>query len=187
MIHYEKKIETLCVYCGSSTGTNPNHVTITHELGLKIASRNMTLIYGAGGIGLMTELADTVLGSNGKVIGVITKHLVNKEVQHKNLSETILVNSMHQRKQAMFERSDAFVILPGGLGTLDEFFETLTWKQIGLHNKPIVILDSLCYWAPLKELLQHTIKEGFTPITSKSLYYTVQSVDELFEVLEEAS
>ena len=81
MIHYEKKIETLCVYCGSSTGTNPNHVTITHELGLKIASRNMTLIYGAGGIGLMTELADTVLGSNGKVIGVITKHLVNKEVR----------------------------------------------------------------------------------------------------------
>ena len=94
---------------------------------------------------------------------------------------------MHQRKQAMFERSDAFVILPGGLGTLDEFFETLTWKQIGLHNKPIVILDSLCYWAPLKELLQHTIEEGFTPISSKSLYYTVQSVDELFEVLEEAS
>ncbi len=178
-----KEIETICVYCGSNTGNKPYHVTIAHELGFKIASQDITLIYGAGGIGLMNELADAVLKANGNVVGVITKHLVNKEVQHKTLSETVLVNSMHQRKQIMYERSDAFVILPGGFGTLDEFFEILTWKQIGLHKKPIVILDSHYYWNPLKELLQHTIQEGFTPNTSRSLYHIAHSVDEVFEII----
>ena len=179
-----KKIQTLCVYCGSHSGNNPNHATIAQELGVQIARRDINLIYGAGGIGLMTEVANAVLEANGTVTGIITKHLVNKEVQHNNLSEIVLVDSMHQRKQAMYERSDAFVILPGGLGTLDEFFEILTWKQIGLHKKPIVILDSFCYWNPLTILLRHTIQEGFAPTTSKSLYSLARSVDELFEIIE---
>lgn len=179
-----KKIETICVYCGSHSGNNPKHAAIAQNLGVAIASRNMTLVYGAGGIGLMTQLADAVLEANGRVVGIITKHLVNKEVQHKNLSDIILVDNMHQRKQAMYEQSDAFVILPGGFGTLDEFFEILTWKQIGLHEKPIIILNSLCYWDPLTKLLQHAVQEGFAPKASKQPYSIAQNINDLFEIIE---
>ena len=180
------RIEALCVYCGSNKGTDPRHAVLARALGAEIAARGITLVYGAGGIGLMTEIADAVLAAQGRVVGVIPSHLARAEVQHGGLSETILVDSMHQRKEIMFERADAFAILPGGLGTLDEFFEILTWRQIGLHDKPVVILDSAGYWAPLRALLDAVVAEGFAPPATHALYHVAESVAEMFEVLEAA-
>ena len=181
-----KRIEALCVYCGSNKGKDPRHAALARTLGGEIAARGITLVYGAGGIGLMTEVADAVLAAGGRVVGVIPSHLAHAEVQHGGLSETILVDSMHQRKEIMFKRADAFAVLPGGLGTLDEFFEILTWRQIGLHDKPVVILDSDGYWAPLRVLLDAVVTEGFAPPKTHGLYHVAESVAELFDVLEAA-
>ena len=181
-----KRIEALCVYCGSSKGKDPRHAALARTLGGEIAARGITLVYGAGGIGLMTEVADAVLAAGGRVVGVIPSHLARAEVQHGGLSETILVDSMHQRKEIMFKRADAFAVLPGGLGTLDEFFEILTWRQIGLHDKPVVILESDGYWAPLRALLDAVVVEGFAPPNAHGLYHVAESVAELFDVLEAA-
>ncbi len=178
------RIEALCVYCGSSKGNDARHAELARALGGEIAARGITLVYGAGGIGLMTEVADAVLAAKGQVVGVIPDHLARTEVQHGGLSETILVHSMHQRKEIMFKRADAFAVLPGGLGTLDEFFEILTWRQIGLHDKPVVILDSGGYWAPLHALLDAVVTEGFAPPGAHALYHVAESVSELFEVLD---
>ncbi len=181
-----KKIKALCVYCGSNKGKDPRHAVLARALGGEIAARGISLVYGAGGIGLMTEVADAVLAANGHVVGVIPNHLARDEVQHGGLSETILVDSMHQRKEIMFKRADAFAVLPGGLGTLDEFFEILTWRQIGLHGKPVVILESGGYWAPLRALLDAVVAEGFAPPTAHGLYHVAESVTELFDILDAA-
>ena len=181
-----KQIEALCVYCGSSKGKDPRHAILARALGGEIAARGLSLIYGAGGIGLMTEVADAVLAANGHVVGVIPNHLARDEVQHGGLSETILVDTMHQRKEIMFNRADAFAVLPGGLGTLDELFEILTWRQIGLHGKLVVILDSGGYWAHLRALLDAVVAEGFAPPSAHGLYHVAESVAELFYILEAA-
>lgn len=181
-----KRIEALCVYCGSNKGNDPRHADLARTLGGEIAARGVTLVYGGGGIGLMTEVADAVLAAGGRVVGVIPSHLARVEVQHGGLSETILVDSMHQRKEIMFKRADAFAVLPGGLGTLDEFFEILTWRQIGLHDKPVVILESDGYWAPLRALLDAVVAEGFAPPKAHALYHVAESVAELFDFLEAA-
>ena len=181
-----KQIEALCVYCGSSKGKDPRHAIFARALGGEIAARGLSLIYGAGGIGLMTEVADAVLAANGHVVGVIPNHLARDEVQHGGLSETILVDTMHQRKEIMFNRADAFAVLPGGLGTLDELFEILTWRQIGLHGKLVVILDSGGYWAHLRALLDAVVAEGFAPPSAHGLYQVAESVAELFDILEAA-
>lgn len=181
-----KRIEALCVYCGSHKGNDPRHAALARALGVEVAARGITLVYGAGGIGLMTEVADAVLAAEGRVVGVIPSHLARAEVQHGGLSETILVDSMHQRKEVMFKHADGFAVLPGGLGTLDEFFEILTWRQIGLHDKPVVILDSGGYWAPLRALLDAVVSEGFAPPQAHALYHVAESVAEMFEILEAA-
>ncbi len=181
-----KRIEALCVYCGSKMGNDPRHAALARALGAEIAARGITLVYGGGGIGLMTEVADAVLAAKGRVVGVIPSHLARAEVQHGGLSEAILVDSMHQRKEIMFKRADAFAVLPGGLGTLDEFFEILTWRQIGLHDKPVVILDSAGYWAPLRALLDAVVAEGFAPPAARALYHVAESVTQMFQVLEAA-
>ncbi len=181
-----KRIEALCVYCGSNKGKDARHAALARALGAEIAARGITLVYGAGGIGLMTEVADAVLAAKGRVVGVIPNHLARVEVQHGGLSETVLVDSMHQRKEIMFRRADAFAVLPGGLGTLDEFFEILTWRQIGLHDKPVVILESAGYWAPLRALLDAVVAEGFAPPSAHALYQVADSVARMFEILEAA-
>ncbi len=181
-----KKLEALCVYCGSAKGKDPRHAALARALGNEIAARDITLVYGGGGIGLMTEVADAALAGGGHVVGVIPKHLARAEVQHGGLSETITVDSMHARKELMFLRADAFAVLPGGFGTLDEFFEILTWGQIGLHDKPIVILDSDNYWAPLHALLDGVVDEGFASPTAHGLYQVAESISALFALLEAA-
>ncbi len=181
-----KQINALCVYCGSNKGTDSRYTDLARALGTELAARDIALVYGAGGIGLMTEVADAVLAGKGEVVGVIPDHLARAEVQHGGLSETIIVDSMHQRKQIMFERADGFVVLPGGLGTLDEFFEILTWRQIGLHDKPVVILDCAGYWSALKALLDQVVEQGFASPSSHNLYQFADSVAQLFDILEAA-
>ena len=181
------KSKSLCVYCGSQAGGNPAHAAVARGLGRELARRGITLVYGAGGIGLMALLADAVLAGGGKVIGVIPEHLARREVLHSELTETIVTDDMHRRKQAMFDRADGFVVLPGGFGTLDEFFEVLTWKQLGLHDKPVVILDNEGYWAPLLALLDHVCAEGFAPPATGGLATVVRTMDELFRTLEGAA
>ena len=177
-------IASLCVFCGSQTGRNPAHAEVARSLGTQFARRGITLVYGSGGIGLMAVLADAVLAGGGKVIGVIPEHLARLEVAHPGLTETLVTGDMHQRKRAMFDRSDGFVVLPGGFGTLDEFFEVLTWKQLGLHDKPVVVFDSAGYWAPLRAMLDHTAAEGFAAPANLDLAAVVYSVDELFQTLD---
>ena len=177
-------IASLCVFCGSQTGRNPAHAEAARSLGTALARRGITLVYGAGGIGLMAVVADAVLAGGGKAVGVIPEKLERLEVAHPGLTETVVTEDMFRRKRIMLDRADGFVILPGGYGTLDEFFEVLTWKQLGLLDKPIVVLDSEGFWGPLCDLLDHVSGEGFAPPAAPGLATVVSTVDELFRVLD---
>ncbi|MCY4406133.1 MAG: TIGR00730 family Rossman fold protein [Rhodospirillaceae bacterium] len=177
-------IASLCVFCGSQTGRNPAYAAVARSLGAALAQRRITLVYGAGGIGLMGVVADAVLAGGGKAIGVIPEKLESLEVAHPGLTETVVTKDMFRRKRIMLDRADGFVILPGGYGTLDEFFEVLTWKQLGLLDKPIVVLDSEGYWGPLLDLLDQVSAEGFAPPATSGLATVVNSIDELFIALD---
>ena len=177
-------VASLCVFCGSQTGGNPAHAEAARSLGAALARRGITLVYGAGGIGLMGVVADAALAGGGKVVGVIPEHLESLEVAHPELTEMVITEDMFSRKRTMFDRSDGFVVLPGGFGSLDEFFEVLTWKQLGLLDKPLVVLDSEGFWGPLLDLLDHVSAEGFAPPATSRLATVVRSTDELFRVLD---
>ena len=178
-----RTIRSLCVYCGSREGHDPAYRREATALGAGLAARGISLIYGAGGIGLMNVVADAVLDGGGVAIGVIPRHLAALELKHSGLTETVLVDTMHERKQHMFERADAFAVLPGGFGTLDEFFEILTWKMLGLHQKPIFLVDGGGYWRPLVGLIDHVIGEGFADRTTRELISVVSGADGLFEAI----
>jgi uncharacterized protein (TIGR00730 family) len=180
-----RRIRSLCVYCGSREGTEPRHRRAATALGAGLAARGITLVYGAGGIGLMNVVANAVIAGGGVAIGVIPRHLAALELKHHGLTETVLVDTMHERKQHMFERSDAFAVLPGGFGTLDELFEMLTWKMLGLHGKPIFLVNSAGYWEPLVRLIDQIIAEGFAPPETRQLLVVVPSVEALFEAIDE--
>jgi len=154
-------MHTLCVYCGSNAGGSPAYAEAAKALGTRLAEDGLRLVYGGGNVGLMGILANAVLDADGEVIGVIPGQLVEWEVAHKNLTELIVVDSMHQRKQRMFELADGFVALPGGFGTLDEMFEMLTWRQLGLGHKPCAFLDVNGFWQPLMAMLEHMVAERF--------------------------
>lgn len=180
------QISSLCIYCGSQKGRDPAHTALATAIGRRVAERGMTLVYGGGGIGLMTVAADAALAAGGRVVGVIPTHLAEAEIRHEGLSELLLTESMHERKAAMFDRADAFAILPGGLGTLDEFFEILTWRQIGLHDKPVVVVENAGYWAPLKAMIDHVVAEGFASERARALVTFVDGADGLFAALDAA-
>src|SRR5882724_11747956 len=148
-------VKRLCVYCGSSDRVAAAYREAARRLGTILAASGIELVYGGGRIGLMGLVANAALEAGGRVIGIIPAHLHDAEIGHSGVSELIVVGSMHERKQRMFEMSDAFAVLPGGLGTLDEAFEIITWKQLSLHDKPVVILDVAGYWAPLVALIEH--------------------------------
>ena len=177
---------SICVYCGSKSGENPVHARIARDLGKRIASEGLRLIFGGGSIGLMGILADAVIDSGGEVIGIIPTKLNSPEVGHSRIKDLRIVDNMHERKQLMFNLSDAFICLPGGLGTLDEAFEIITWKQLGYHNKPIVIIDSENYWKNLFSLVEDIIEEGFADSKIKKLYSIVSKVDDVFPILRES-
>ena len=177
------KTSSICVYCGSSTGNQPVFVEQANSLGREIARRGIRLVYGGGRVGLMGVCADAALSAGGEVVGIIPEHLERKEVGHAQVSELIVVGSMHERKSRMSDMSDAFVVLPGGLGTLDETFEIITWKQLRLHDRPIVLLDIDGYWQPLLQLISAQVDAGFVRPEHAQLYSVVSSVDAVFDVL----
>ncbi len=177
------KISSLCVFCGSKTGADSAHEAAAHRLGELMAGRGVTLVYGGGRIGLMGVVADAILASGGKVIGVIPEFLKDLEVGNDSVSEQIVTKSMHERKTRMFELSDGFVVLPGGLGTLDETLEIVTWKQLRLHSKPIVVLNSGGYWSALQELVRSTIDGGFAHPAVEELFTMVDGAEDVFPAL----
>ena len=156
---------SLCVFCGARFGVDPATRDTAVGLGRLLVAEDITLVYGGGGVGLMGLVANAVLDSGGRAIGIIPNFLLQREAGHPKLTETVVVETMHERKLQMFERSDAFVVLPGGIGTLEEFFEVLSWRTLGLHSKPIVIIDQGGYWQPLAALLRNVVEGGFAERT----------------------
>jgi uncharacterized protein (TIGR00730 family) len=154
-------LKRLCVFCGSSFGVNPAYVKAAIDLGNAIAKRNICLVYGGARVGLMGEIASTVIRAKGEVIGVIPKDLVEKEVAHNDLSDLRIVGTMHERKSLMAELSDGFIALPGGFGTMEEIFEAITWAQLSFHDKPCGFLNIKGYYNDLIKFLDHSVEENF--------------------------
>ena len=155
------ELRRVAVFCGSNHGSDPAYAVAATAVGELLADRGIGLVYGGGDVGLMGVVADAVLAGGGHVNGVIPKHLWDKEVGHTGLSELLVVDSMHERKLAMADRSDAFVALPGGVGTFEELFEAITWTQLGIHEKPVGLLDVAGFYAPLLAFLDSTVDRGF--------------------------
>ena len=177
-------IKSLCVFCGASDAVDPAYRDAATHLGTLMAAAGIELVFGGGRIGLMGLLATAVIRGGGRVTGFIPRHLHQLEVGSRQpLGELHVVETMHERKALMFDRSDAVAVLPGGLGTLDETFEVLTWKQLGLHDKPIVIVDVLDYWAPLLHQIETIIASGFAPRSSLQLMRVVKTADEVLPLL----
>lgn len=179
-------ISTVCVYCGSSNNVAQSFKTIAHDAATALAERNLRLVYGGGHVGLMGIVADAGLKAGAEVIGIIPEHIRSKEVQHNGLTQLHVVPDMHTRKRMMVERSDAFVILPGGLGTLDETFEIITWKMLKLHNKPIIIFNFQGFWDPLLALIDNIVKEKFLS-ADLGLYSVANTVDEMLTLLGDST
>jgi uncharacterized protein (TIGR00730 family) len=174
-------IRRLCVYAGSSLGSHPAYAVAARELAGLLAARGIGLVYGGGAVGLMGVLADTVLAAGGEAIGVIPQALVDREVGHRGLSELHVVASMHERKALMAELSDGFVAVPGGLGTLEELIEVHTWSRLGLHRKPMGVLDVRGYYDPLVAMLDHAVREGFLHEAHRAALLVADDAGELLE------
>ncbi|SDG22246.1 TIGR00730 family Rossman fold protein [Alloyangia pacifica] len=172
---------SVCIYCGSRHGTASSYATDAKSLGTSIAQQGWRLVYGAGDVGLMGEVARAAQEAGGGTFGVIPTHLLAREVGKTDLTRFVITETMHERKKVMLMNADAVVLMPGGAGSLDEFFEALTWRQLGLHAKPIVLLDTEGFWAPLKAMLEHIVAQGFA---EASLLDFVQSADSPEGVME---
>lgn len=179
-------LRSVCVFCGSRSGDDPAFAAEARALGQVIAAEGWRLVYGAGDVGLMGEVARAAQSAGARTMGVIPTHLMAREQGRRDLSQLVITEDMHERKKVMFMNSDAIVVLPGGAGSLDEFFEVLTWRQIGLHRKPIFLLDTGGYWQPLAALLDQVIARGFAEETMKLYYTTVPDVPSLAARLREA-
>lgn len=177
-------IKTVTVFCGSSSGSNPAYTETARELAAEIVKRGIKLVYGGASVGLMGIIADTVLAAGAQVVGVIPRYLLEKEVGHTGLSELFVVESMHERKAKMGEMADAFITLPGGLGTLEEFFEVVSWAQLGLHTKPCVLLNTAGYFNGLVRMLDHAVTQGFIKQMHRELILVAQSPAEVLSLAE---
>lgn len=176
---------SVCVYCGSSNLVAQKFKISAHAIGTELAKRGSRVVYGGGHVGLMGIIADSALKAGGQVVGIIPEHIRNQEVQHNYLTELHIVPDMHTRKRMMVERAEAFIILPGGLGTLDEVFEIITWKKLKLHNKPIIVFNQDGYWDGMISLIGKTIEEGFSQPHDGTLFDVVGTVEALFAILDE--
>lgn len=177
-------LRSVCVYCASSTGSNERIVESTIALGKLLADRNIRLVYGGGAVGLMGLIADTVLEAGGEVTGIIPLALFPKEVAHQGCTELITVDTMHERKQLMFERSDAFIALPGGFGTLEEIAEVTTWAQIGMHQKPVGILNIDGYWDGLLSFFDRAVDDQLLKEQNNQLLQRASNPTEMLDLLE---
>jgi uncharacterized protein (TIGR00730 family) len=174
---------SVCVFCGSRMGRDPAFADAARETGAMLARHSWRLVYGAGDVGLMGEVARAAQSAGGPTFGVIPTHLLGMEVGKRDLSTFVITEDMHERKKVMFMNSDAIVVLPGGAGSLDEFFEVLTWAQIGLHRRPIFVVDVAGYWQPLTALINHMIAHGFADASLRTLYRTVPDIPALQDAL----
>jgi hypothetical protein len=177
------EVRSVCVFCGSRPGARPEFLEAATAFGTELARRGLTLVYGGASVGLMGAVADAALAAGGRVVGVLPGFMSAKELAHKGLTELHSVGSMHERKALMAERSDAFVALPGGFGTLDELFEITTWAQLGLHRKPMGLLDTRGFFQPLVALARHLAAEGFVPAEQAVPYAVSDSPVELVDRL----
>lgn len=177
-------MKRVCVFLGSSAGLHPQYAEVAKQLGRELVRRRLGLVYGGANLGLMKIVADTVLAEGGEVIGVIPKMLVEKEIAHEGLTELRVVDSMHERKAIMADLADGFIALPGGLGTFEEFFEVLTWAQLGLHTKPCGLLDACGYFSHLIQFLDHAVAERFLRQENRDLLLWATEADKLLDLLE---
>ena len=173
----------VCVYCGSRPGASPQYTSDAVMLGQHIAQMGWRLVYGAGDVGLMGDVARATQDAGGDTFGVIPTHLLDLEVGKRDLTTFVVTETMHERKKVMFMNADAIVVLPGGAGSLDEFFEVLTWRQLGLHVKPIFLLNTEGYWQPLVDLIDHTVEHGFADASLRGFVEVVEDVDSLISRL----
>lgn len=178
-------MQRICVFCGSNRGARPDYTAAARTLGAALVKNGLSLVYGGGRVGLMGELADAVLAAGGHAIGVIPRNLVLREVGHAGLSELHVVESMHERKALMADLADAFIALPGGLGTLEEVFEIWTWAQLGVHSKPVGFLDVAGYYAPLMSFLDHAAAEQFVRPQHRAIALVEQDADTLLASLRQ--
>ncbi|NJD60046.1 MAG: TIGR00730 family Rossman fold protein [Anaerolineales bacterium] len=176
-------MQSVCVYCGSSDKMGEAYLRSAREMGIAIAKRAMTLVYGAGSTGMMGAVADGALGAGGEVIGVIPGMFATPTLMHNGLSRLEIVDNMHVRKQRMADISDGFIALPGGYGTFEELFEILTWAQIGLHRKPIGMLNTQNYFEPLLETIKHASVEGFLYVEHSSLFVVADQPEALLDLM----
>lgn len=181
------KVQSVCVYCGASNTSDPRFDGPTEALGAALADAGMTLVYGGGSPGLMGKVADAALAQGGRVIGVIPEHILKIETRHTRLTELHVVPSMHVRKQMMAERADAFVVFPGGIGTMDETFEIITWKFLGIHAKPVIVANIDGYWDPFLTLFDSMAQFRFVREEHRNTFTVATSVDEVMTMLRNAS
>ena len=177
-------LPSLCVFCGARMGHNSAHAAAARDLGQLVATQGWRLVYGAGDVGLMGEVARAAIAAGAPTLGVIPTHLMTTEVGKRDLTDLVVTATMHERKMLMFQNADAVALLPGGAGSLDEFFEVLTWAQISLHRKPIYLMDVAGYWTPLLTLIDHIIAQGFASATLKTHFTVLPDVAALAPFLQ---
>lgn len=182
----QQSFHSVCVFCGARPGINPAHAEAARALGAAIANQGWRLVYGAGDVGLMGETARAAQKAGADTFGVIPRHLLDLEQGRQDLTRLVITETMHERKKVMFANSDAIVVLPGGAGSLDEFFEVLTWRQLGLHAKPIWLLNTSDYWSPLIAMVDHVIDEGFAEPSLRDFVQVAGSVPDLTDGLRDA-
>ena len=180
------EIQALCVYCGSASRVRESHLRAARELGGLAAEAGVNIVYGGGKVGMMGAVAAGAQAAGGRVVGIIPQHLEDLEAGNREASEYLVVDSMHARKQLMAERSDAFCALPGGFGTLDETFEIITWRQLKLHDKPVILVNLDGYWDPLLRLVDHQVAEGYLRGDPADLFLVVDRVDQVLETAARA-
>jgi uncharacterized protein (TIGR00730 family) len=181
------KIKTVCVYCGSGPGIDPAFVAAAHAFGKILAENQVRLVYGGGSIGLMGALATSVIDHGGNVTGIIPEFLIGRERPKKLAQDLVVTRDMHERKRTMFERADAFVALPGGIGTLEELVEQMTWAQLGRHKKPILIANINGFWDPLCDMLEHMRRMAFLHDENRLNFIVAERVDDILPKLAESA
>ncbi|MBT0957190.1 TIGR00730 family Rossman fold protein [Alphaproteobacteria bacterium KMM 3653] len=176
---------SVAVYCGSRDGADPAYANGAEALGTAMAEDGMKLVYGAGDVGLMGRVARAHQAAGGAALGVIPEHLLRREVGKSDLSQFIVTETMHERKKVMFMNADAVVVMPGGAGSLDEFFEVLTWRQLDLHHKPIILMNIKGYWDKLNDLIDHVITEGFAEVSLRNGLQVARSTEDVLAALRD--
>jgi uncharacterized protein (TIGR00730 family) len=176
-------MKRVCVFCGSNVGKRPEFAASAVELGVELAARGIELVTGGGAVGLMGVIADAVLGAGGTAVGVIPKALEDRELAHRKMTRLEVVPDMHTRKARMAELADGFIAMPGGFGTFDELFEIVTWAQLGIHEKPIGLLDVAGYYQPLLALVEHAVASGFVPAAQRSLLASADRAASLLDAM----